>query len=251
MQIKAVFFDMGGTLEDLVIDRQIRLDTCRNLLPQLAAKGLRLDYSPEALLDVVDRGVAAYKEWALATMIEATPEDIWSNWFFKELTADRAKIRELADFLADSWEAGCFRRAMKPDALETVRRLKGMGLTVGVISNTQSRTQVQRLLKRYGLAEEVRPVLLSSLAGLRKPHPAIFLAATGLAGVTAAESLYVGDTYSRDIQGAFAAGFRGSIKIPSCMPDPIDPNALSDEIKRNYQTITRLAEIPDILNRFA
>ena len=254
MQIKAIFFDMGGTLEDLALDRQLMLDTCCSLLPQLAARGLRFDYSPEALLDVIDKGTAAYKEWALSTMIEASPEDIWSNWIFKDSAADRAKIRDLADFLADAWEAGCYRRAPQPGALGTVRRLKSMGMTVGVISNTQSRTQVQCNLKRYGLVEEVRPVMLSSLAGLRKPHPALFLAAAGLAGVSAAESLYVGDTYSRDIRGAFAAGFRGSILISSCMTgrftDEIDPNTLPDEIKRNYLSVTKLEEIPGILERF-
>ena len=49
----------------------------------------------------------------------------------------------------------------------------------------------------------------SSDHGYLKPHPSIFEAALELAGVEAAESMMVGDSFMHDIEGARRVGMRG------------------------------------------
>ncbi|MGE5551863.1 MAG: HAD family hydrolase [Bacteroidota bacterium] len=250
-EIRAVFFDMGGTLEDLQYDRQMRLEACRDLRVELAARDLELGLTAEELFGVIEAGMSAYKDWALDGMVEATPEDIWSEWLLPEPHAPRAKVRELGEFLTFFWENRFYARRLRPGAVETIRTLKSQGLAVGVISNTQSRTQVLVNLEKYRLADVVYPVLLSCLFGRRKPHPSIFLEAAKLAGVDPADVVYVGDTYSRDILGAYQAGYRGSIFIRSQLSDRFDPDRFPPEIARNFAIVESLGEIPALLDGFA
>lgn len=72
-----------------------------------------------------------------------------------------------------------------------------------------------------------------------------------LAGVDPADTVYVGDTFSRDILGAFKAGYRGPIMIQSCLSDKFDPDRFPPESTRNLIEITSLSEIPGILGEFA
>lgn len=244
---------MGGTIEDLHYDDALRLAACRDLLLELAARGLKLDLSPEKLKVIVEAGMSAYKDWALATMNEASPEDIWTEWIMRDLDVPRTKLLELAEFMAAFWETRFYARRLRPGARATIRELKGRGLKVGLISNTQSRFTVLELLRQYGLDGEIYPAILSSRFGRRKPHPSIFLEAARLAGVQPASSVYVGDTFSRDISGAFAAGFRGSVLIRSGLTDESDLPYLPylpAEIKQNYVEVSSLEEIPDLLDQF-
>ena len=55
-----------------------------------------------------------------------------------------------------------------------------------------------------------------------KPHPSIFEAAMAQAGVTAAESMMVGDSISHDIEGARRTGMRGVLVHRSGSPAPVD-----------------------------
>jgi FMN phosphatase YigB (HAD superfamily) len=52
-----------------------------------------------------------------------------------------------------------------------------------------------------------KSVVLSSVLGIRKPDPAIYLEAARIAGVAPAKCAYVGDNLKRDVTGARAAGF--------------------------------------------
>jgi putative hydrolase of the HAD superfamily len=60
----------------------------------------------------------------------------------------------------------------------------------------------------------------SSEHGYMKPHPSIFEAALSMAGVTAAESVMVGDSLSHDIDGARRVGMRGVLVHRSEEPAP-------------------------------
>jgi putative hydrolase of the HAD superfamily len=58
-------------------------------------------------------------------------------------------------------------------------------------------------------------VIDSSLVGVEKPDPAIFLAALDSLGVGPEEALYVGDLYEVDVVGARAAGIEAVLLTPS------------------------------------
>jgi putative hydrolase of the HAD superfamily len=64
------------------------------------------------------------------------------------------------------------------------------------------------VLARCGLGDALDGVVTSAEAGARKPDPAIFSPALVIAGCSAPEALYVGDTPAEDVAGARAAGIR-------------------------------------------
>ncbi len=62
------------------------------------------------------------------------------------------------------------------------------------------------VLANVGLAPRVDAILTAAEAGVRKPAPAIFAQALGLAGVGPQCAIHVGDSLEEDVAGARAAG---------------------------------------------
>lgn len=83
-------------------------------------------------------------------------------------------------------------------------RLTAAGIRIAVISNSDGRADEG--LRAAGLLDRFEFVIDSQLVGFEKPDPRIFEAALTRMGLTAAESLYVGDLYEVDVVGARAAG---------------------------------------------
>ena len=102
---------------------------------------------------------------------------------------------------------------------------------------------------RDGIAELMSCVILSSVAGVRKPDAAIFQKAAAECGVPCGEMAYVGDTLSRDVLGCRNAGVALSIQIQN--PDMAFRDAafvntgLAPDVR-----ISDLAEIPDIIRTY-
>ncbi len=92
----------------------------------------------------------------------------------------------------------------RPDALPTLRRLRGAGLKVGLISDASiSDVEVWR---GSALEPEVDVPVFSCLEGIKKPDPAIYRLACRRMGVEPEQCLFVGDGGSRELSGAEAVG---------------------------------------------
>jgi putative hydrolase of the HAD superfamily len=106
---------------------------------------------------------------------------------------------------------GLWNRA-DPEAIGAIRRVREAGLVAGVISNSNG--SVRSILEETGLAAHLHFIIDSSVVGVEKPDPRIFLLGLREAGVTPAEAVYVGDLYSVDVLGARAAGLDGILLDP-------------------------------------
>ncbi len=92
------------------------------------------------------------------------------------------------------------------DVLPTMKRLKGRGLILGLISNIdRDMTPICRDLE---LDPYLDFTVTSCEVGADKPHPPIFLAALERAGVEAGEAMHVGDQYNLDVVGARGVGLK-------------------------------------------
>lgn len=91
-----------------------------------------------------------------------------------------------------------------PGAVELLEWLSQQSIVVGVVSNWHS--SLHAILEGHDLRRHCRFVMTSAEAGRKKPHPEIFAAAVRSAGVLPAECVYVGDSWSEDIEGALAVG---------------------------------------------
>ena len=97
-------------------------------------------------------------------------------------------------------------------------------------------------LKYYGIRNYFQDVTLSSVTELRKPDPLIFDVALHQLQSTAAESVYVGDTVSRDIIGSKRAGFAKAIQIGSQLTREKDAG-----ICREYEPDYIVSDIYEVL----
>lgn len=215
--IKAVFFDMGGTLEDLYSCEKNDKTTAKALLDILNSHGITTPFGDDAdtLWQTVKKPLMAYKKESEKTFIELKPEVLWPDYAFRDVPVDREKLIACSEEIAAMWEVTYYDRKLRDHAAEMLKGLKELGLYVGVISNTASLFQVFDILKKYGVRQYFDDVTLSCVTGYRKPHPNIFKIALAQADLKPEECAFVGDTVSRDVVGPRKMGFGEVFKICS------------------------------------
>lgn len=160
------------------------------------APALELEVN-DALIKAVRKEMAFYKEHAH----EGADEE--------SLAALRARCAEIL-----SWELDrevpvevmmdSIRFRAYPDAEPALRELRDAGLRIVCVSNWD--ISLGEVLERCGLAPYMDGIVSSAAAGVRKPDPAIFVAALDPLGLGPVDAVHVGDTPEEDVEGARAAG---------------------------------------------
>jgi len=89
---------------------------------------------------------------------------------------------------------------------ETLQKLTGLGLKLGLITNATCGHLIRRSLERFRLAAFFDSVVVSCEVGRRKPAPEAFAPALEALGVSAGATAMVGDRRDKDIAGANLAG---------------------------------------------
>jgi putative hydrolase of the HAD superfamily len=211
--LRAIFFDMGGTLDTFHYTPEYRISKMPLVRNTLAKAGIQGHFSDLALSEQISQGASAYLRWNMETNRELKPADIWSRFFLKDLQLTAEQLAPIAEDLAYLYETQLFVRELRPEIPGILKKIADLGLIIGCISNTQSQTQVPMNLKEYGIIQFFDPIILSSVYGKRKPDPSIFYYAARQANVPTSACLYVGDKINRDILGARRAGFRLAVQI--------------------------------------
>jgi len=199
-RLKAVLFDLGGTLMEDEGDRNAKVaalaavnsrygilksgeETFRWFLKDL---GPYFAGQPERWIPIRDhlrRNFVAYLKEHGTT---ATDEDC--AWF--EATYDAMHAEQCRLF---------------PDAIPAVHRARATGLHVGLLTDVDEKF-VRVVLEAVRLAPLLDSVTTSEAVGVGKPNPKIFTAALVRAGCAPGEAVLVGDSRTRDIAGAKAVG---------------------------------------------
>ena len=122
--------------------------------------------------------------------------------------------------------------------------LRERGVTVAVCSNWD--WDLGRALAQAGLHDLVDVAVTSARAGARKPHPRIFHHTLEQCGVDAAGTLFVGDTWTADVEGPLAVGLR-----PVHLHRPDDRRRPPPE--RDHHNVLRISDLrtlPELLEDF-
>ncbi len=244
--IRAVLFDLGGTLHVCSTDEERKLWFARRVISRLGEYGIRLDISDKELSLELQENAERYKHEVEETLRELPPETVWNDYFLKEQALGREVLAPIAEELSFLYEYERVCNLRRPGLIACMDALKADGLRLGVISNILSRTVVPHFMAEYGLDPYMECVLTSAGTGIRKPDAGIFRMAEKQMGLRPDELAYVGDTLSRDVRGVRGAGWRLAIQIYSPTAFKRDRGLAGTGLKAD-RNITDLLQVPGII----
>ncbi len=221
-RIRAVLFDMGGTLEELYNDEAIRRAAIHGLRELLRQHGLDPGLSLPDLQSVVSSGLQAYQAWRAQSEAELPADAVWGEYILADHGLSRERLAAAAEDIAFFFETHYHTRRLRPEAPAALEALRARGFRLAIISNVISRRLVPQKLAEYDIAHHFDPVVTSSSLGWRKPNERIFDEAARLMQLPPKSCAYVGDTVSRDVIGARRAGFGLVIQIKSFLTERSD-----------------------------
>ena len=198
--IKAVFFDLDGTLCDS--------DTAWSIAQREAFQLLRAHY-PNVSQDAITNAWTTvhqrlFQQLDAGKLSMAEVRDSRFECLFTELNLPTDKaIEELSDFFCSRYLTSLrlYEDVTVLDELHTYH--------VGIITNgahdehTDSQLSKVQYLR---LSERIQSLTISGEIGVRKPNLEIFKVACERADVLPKEAVYIGDTIENDIVGANRVG---------------------------------------------
>jgi HAD superfamily hydrolase (TIGR01549 family) len=211
-QIKAILFDMGGTLRRSVQrTEEQHHQALQRLMDLIRAKGSVADFA-----HLLAERAISYKQWAEQTRIELSESDLWTKRMLPEFPSEQ--VSRIAVQLNQLYRESTGVRTILPESREVILELFRRGYRLGLVSNTTSSVEIPALLKELEITGCFETVILSTVVGKRKPDPAILLEATQRMGIDAEHCAFIGDRVERDVAAAREAGFSKAIILR-------DPNA--------------------------
>lgn len=236
--VRAVLFDIGGTLVEFVPEETYR----RGL-----EDGSRLAYD---WLREHGKALPPYDEFARRQKRALSWSQFWARLTGRELRAQQVVLRTLAhmgievlpeeiyDLTERSYRPFGEMLRPKEGAREVLAQIARMGLRLAAVSNTAwPGYLIEEDLGRFGLTEHLEFCLFSSYFGRPKPARSIFHQALLMLRVAPAEALFVGDSAREDMGGARRVGMR-TVFISGNSP----------EARADWR-IARLAELLPILSQ--
>jgi putative hydrolase of the HAD superfamily len=227
--IRAILFDMGGTLDG---DGQHWLE---RFLALYRAHGIDLPRETiRNAFDEAERRANVDEAMATAGLREMIERHV--EWQFAFLRLENHDLeRQFVDrFLEPMTEATQANARLLAD-------LAVRGFELGVVSNGCG--NVDRLCADFGYASFLSLVIDSRRVGLFKPDPAIYRHAAAELGRAAAEIMMVGDSFERDIVPARKVGMKTAWLEGAAPRDCPDPSLIDVRLRK-------LSDLPAALNAF-
>lgn len=235
MPIKAVIFDVGGTL---LRPKEPYNDTILNIL---RASGV--DVTREALQQAVQPATdELWRRTGRDLDLWASNHTIREFWYLyydivlNELGISPAEQSTLVDHIYRAYQQHEHWRPY-PEAEEVLFELHEAGYTLGVVSDWQ--TTLLEILDHLELSRYFQFVVVSAIVKAGKPTPALFHEAVRRAGVDSHEALFIGDLYMTDIVGSRAAGLHPVMIDRSRTPAPVDCDLIRD-LREVFPLLDRL-----------
>jgi len=204
--VRAVLFDLDGTLLDTVADITVALNCA------LAEQNLRTLAGSE-VRGLIGRGAPTLIARALEC-IGAAGKATDATLLLDRFQHHYERVHEHGEIQTRAYRGVAWGLA----------ELHAQGFMLAVVTN-KSRSIAVELLTRTSLAQWI-DVVVGGDGGLpRKPHPQPLLAACEKLGVPAAQAVMVGDSQT-DVLAARAAGLAGVVCVPYGYNEGADPRAL-------------------------
>lgn len=126
-------------------------------------------------------------------------------------TLDSLGINTLEAESLNAFYLGCYSRHwVLTDEARVAFHTLADHFPVGILTNGFSEVQHAKFDRFPELRDRSDVLIISEETGYMKPHPELFAYAAAAAGVPAETILYVGDSYTSDVQGALQAGWQSA-----------------------------------------
>lgn len=223
MKLRAVLFDLGGTL----------IQTSE--VPQIFKKILGI-YGVEVDTDEILKAHGDnQKEFNVEEGLVELGYSFWRKWNLKLL--NRLGISKNAEFLAEKinelwWD--CAELQLYPDAMETLAQLRTKQIKLGIVTNAV-KADYDQILHRLRAEHYFDAVVGIDSCRKAKPDSEIFLYAVEKLRMKPKQVLFVGDSMERDYAGAKKAGMKSLI---------------IDRKKRDLKNVDYINSLTEILRYF-
>lgn len=208
--VKWIWFDLDDTLYDFAASSLIAL---RHVYEKYNFKRFFADEN--VWFETYHRHNAAL--WQLYNRAEITQEKLRFDRFYLPLREGGVEEEENLSLNHDLdvvyLEALGATGLLLDGAKEALAHLKSRGYMIGILSNGFSGVQHEKL-RSSGIGHLVDRIVLSDDIGVNKPDRRIFDHALRQSGVSAGESLMIGDNPDTDIAGALRAGWNAMLYAP-------------------------------------
>ena len=244
MDIRALLFDVNGTLIDIETDERLE-EIYRAIAHFLTYQGISLHRWE--VRDLYFQIMQQQREQSTETFAEFDVVEVWRE-FLQSKASDYTrslpseKREHLPLFLAEL-HRGIARKRLRPypQVHETLDQLRSQ-YHMAVVSDAQSAYAVPEL-HAVGLLKYFNPLIISGNYGYRKPDPRLFQMALDALQVRPEQALFFGNDLYHDIFGAQRVGMK-AIFIST-----IQGNTSDQSISPDY-TISYFAELPQAVNYF-
>jgi putative hydrolase of the HAD superfamily len=244
MEIRALLFDVNGTLVDIETDEWME-ESYRAIAHFLTYQGIALHRGEvrDLYFQIMKEQFAASKEIYPEFDVVA----VWREVLHRSATEytrslGPAKLLQMPLFLAELQRGICRKRLVAfPQTQEILTQLKRR-YRLAVVSDAQSAYGVAEL-HAAGLDHFFTPIIISGDYGYRKPDPRLFQAALAALQVRPEEAIFIGNDRYRDVMGARQAGLKTILFCPYGVSGPA-------ENEPEY-LLYRYADLPAAIEFFA
>ncbi len=243
--IKAIIFDLGGTLIRFNGDWETVARTGAEGMANWYFKKKHIKLDRPALVEAFLEERRLGRQTAHQTRQEVTAQETLRNVLEKiGAPATTGSLVEAAIKIYFEPEEAAWQSY--PEAVETLKQLKSQGYRLGLYSNATDDPFIQRLVNRQGLRPWLSPAFSSAGWGWRKPRPEPFELIARRWGLAPAEIVVVGDTLNADILGAHNAGMFSILVTMDEAPSNADNRHI-----RPTATAERLSMLPELVGGLA
>jgi putative hydrolase of the HAD superfamily len=188
--IKAVLFDLDGTLLDRDASVQRFIDSQYDRLDRMVGHIPREDYVTR-FIELDQRGYV----WK-----DKVYQQLVNEFHITELTWEEL----LQDYLTE-FKNHC---VAFPNLIPMLEELKSRNLLLGMITNGRGQFQLDNI-KALGIEKYFDRILISEWVGIKKPDADIFKRVLKQLNAAPRESIFVGDHPDNDVKAAQNAGMIG------------------------------------------
>jgi HAD superfamily hydrolase (TIGR01662 family) len=150
-------------------------------------------------------------------------------------------VADAAEAFMECWIQARTMEKSVPSILRTLKRK----YSLGVVSNLAYAPAVKKTLERFSVANYFKAIIVSADVRWRKPSQKIFKKALRTMGISASETVYVGDELDHDVAGAKKVGMHTILlKRPSTnmAASSAKPDAIVNDWKELPKAIQALCK---------